>query len=66
MKVKDIAPILCRDHGLVSVESDSLDEFLALGCSTDYIVEHFGDKPIVDMYPDFNPLYGANIVIRIA
>ena len=66
MKVKDIAPILCRDHGLVSVESDSLDEFLALACEPAYIVQAYGDKPVVDMYPDFNPLYGASIVIRIA
>ena len=66
MKVKDLAPILCRDHGTVSVESNSLDEFLALACSTDFIVDEYGDKPVVDMYPDFNPLYGASIVIRIA
>ena len=66
MKVKDIAPILCRDHGTVSVESNSLDESLALCCPADMIVDIYGDKPIVDMYPDFNPLYGANIVIRIA
>jgi len=66
MKVKDLAPILCRDHGTVSVESNSLDEFLALACKPEAIVQVYGDKPIVDMYPDFNPLYGASIVIRIA
>ena len=65
MTVKDLVPILCRDHGTVSVESNSLDEFLALACSPDFIAEHFGDKRVVDMYPDFNPLYGASIVIRI-
>lgn len=66
MKVKDLAPILCRDHGTVSIESNSLDEFLALACSTDFIVDEYGDKPVVDMYADFNPLYGSSIVIRIA
>lgn len=50
----------------MSVESESLDEFLALACEPQDIVQAYGDKRVVDMYADFNPLYGPSLVIRIA
>lgn len=66
MTINDLKDILCRDHGLVSVESESLDEFLALACEPQDIVQAYGDKRVVDIYADFNPLYGPSLVIRIA
>ncbi len=66
MTINDLKDILCKDHGLVSVESASLDEFLALACEPEDIVQEYGDKRVVDLYADFNPLYGPSLVIRIA
>ena len=66
MKVKDLKDILCKDHGLIDVASESLDETLAVGCSSAFILEEFGEETIVDMYPDFNPMFGATLVLVIA
>ena len=66
MTINDLKDILCRDHGLVSVESASVEEFVALACSPEFIVQAYGDKRVVDLYADFNPLYGPTLVIRIA
>ena len=66
MKVKDLKDILCKDHGLIDVVSESHDEVFAISCSSAYIVDEYGDKTIVDMYPDFNPMFGATLVLVIA
>ena len=66
MKVKDLKDILCKDHGLIDAVSESIDEELAIACSSGYIVEEYGDKTIVDMYPDFTPIFGATLVLVIA
>ena len=66
MKVKDLKDILCKDHGLIDVVSESQDEELAIACSSEYIVSEFGEMTIVDMYPDFNPCFGATLVLVVA
>ena len=66
MKVKDLKDILCKDHGLIDVVSESIDEEFAISCSSAYIVEEYGDETVVDMYPDFNPMFGATLVLVIA
>lgn len=66
MKVRDLKDMLCRYHGLLDVASASLDETLAIACSPAVILAAFGDKSIVNMYPDYNPVFGAVLVLVIA
>lgn len=66
MKVKDLKDILCKDHGLIDVVSESIDEEFAIACTSAYIVDEYGEETIVDMYPDFNPTFGAALVLVIA
>ena len=66
MKVKDLKDILCRYHGLLDVASESLDETLAIACSPECILAAFGKETLVNMYPDFNPVFGATLVLVIA
>lgn len=63
MKVRDLKDILC---GTVDVISESLDEELAVACSPACIVAAFADERVVDMRADFNPEFGATLVLRIA
>lgn len=66
MKVKDLKEMLCRYHGLLDVASESLDETLAIACSPKCILEAFGKETLVNLYPDFNPISGATLVLVIA
>lgn len=66
MKVKDLKDILCKDHGILDVASKSLDETLAIACSPECILAAFGEETLVDMYPDFKPVFGATLVLVIA
>ena len=66
MKIKDLKDILCKDHGLIDVVSESHDDVMAIACSSAFIVDEYGDETIVDMYPDFNPMFGAALVLVVA
>lgn len=63
MKVRDLKDIL---RGSIDVQSESLDEELAIACSPACVVAAFGNERVVDVRGGFNPDFGATLVLRIA
>ena len=65
-KIKTIKRIL-TGCGCVSVRSKSQDEFLAVACSPECVVEHFGELCVLDAYAEtLSEDLGVNLVLVVA